>query len=158
MNWFWLTPCSTACTIGHCGVVSFQRRSVSAAGKLTTVPRPRSACSAPSSTNTRLHTISPGLPTPFSEPPPSGKYIGGCRSLLAPAYPSTKWLAGAAPEICSSHTKSSRPSPFLCSPQRTSCSVVDGSSPSALQQRFVTSASTPAHSSTSLKCTSGPPG
>ena len=29
--------------------------------------------------------------------------------------------------------------------------------PSAVQQRLVTSASTPAHSSTSLKCDSGPP-
>ena len=35
-------------------------------------------------------TISAGLEIPFSVPPPRRKYIAGCRSLLAPAQPSTK--------------------------------------------------------------------
>jgi hypothetical protein len=39
----------------------------------------------PSSTKTRLQTISPGLLTPFSVPPPSRKYMGGWRSLTVPA-------------------------------------------------------------------------
>ena len=36
-------------------------------------------------TKTRLHTISPGRLTPLIVPPPSRKYIGGWRSLTAPA-------------------------------------------------------------------------
>ena len=35
--------------------------------------------------NTRLQTISPGLLTPLIVPPPRPKYIGGWRSLTAPA-------------------------------------------------------------------------
>ena len=70
--------------IGHCGVVACQRRSVSACGSSTTVPRPRSAWSAPSMTKTRLQTISPGRLTPLIVPPPSPKYTGGWRSLTAP--------------------------------------------------------------------------
>ena len=81
MNWSRLTPCSTACMIGHCGVVASSRRWVSSAGSSTTVARPMSTCSAPSMMNTRDQTISPGLDTPLSVPPPSGKYIGGCRML-----------------------------------------------------------------------------
>ena len=35
-------------------------------------------------TKTRLQTIWPGLEMPLTVPPPSRKYIGGWRSLLAP--------------------------------------------------------------------------
>ena len=71
--------------MGHSGVVSCQRRWVSAAGRATTSPTPRSQCSLPSSTYTRLHTSAPGRLMPRSVPPPRRKYIGVCRSLLAPA-------------------------------------------------------------------------
>ena len=40
--------------------------------------------SLPSSTKTRLQTISPGWLTPFTVPPPRRKNMGGCRSLRAP--------------------------------------------------------------------------
>ena len=58
--WSRVTPWSTACMIGHCCVVSVQRRCVSASGSSMTVPRPMSTCSARSMMNTRLQTISPG--------------------------------------------------------------------------------------------------
>ena len=68
-----------------------------------------------------------------------------------------KWLAGAAPEISNTHTNSSTPDSATASPHRTSCSVVDGSSPRCVHTRLVTSASMPAHSSTSLKWGSARP-
>ena len=72
--------------IGHCGVVTCQRRSRLL---LRQLDDPGAAevhrCSLPPSTKTRLQTISPGLLTPLSVPPPRRKYIGGCRSLTAPA-------------------------------------------------------------------------
>ena len=52
------------------------------------------------------------------------------------------------------HTKSSPHG----SPQRTSCRLVEGLRPMAVQTRLVMSASTPAPQSTSLKCGSGWPG
>ena len=67
--------------IGHSGFVASSRRRVSSSGSSSAVARPRSTCSAPSMMNTRDHTISPGLETPASVPPPSGKYIGGWRML-----------------------------------------------------------------------------
>ena len=53
---------------------------------------------------TRLQTISPGLLTPLSVPPPRRKYIGGWRSLTAPAQPPTKCAGGTAPEISNTQT------------------------------------------------------
>ena len=64
--------------------VSFQRRSVSARGSAMTFARPRSILSRPLSTNTRLHTISPGFAMPRTVPPPRRKYIGGWRSESVP--------------------------------------------------------------------------
>ena len=70
MNWFWSTPCRTTCWMGHCGVTSVQRRRVSPSGSEMALARPKSTLRMPFSTNTRLHTNSPGLQTPFSVPPP----------------------------------------------------------------------------------------
>ena len=53
--------------MGHCGVVRFQRRSVSSCGSSTTPARPRSIFSLPSSTKIRDQTISPGLEMPLSD-------------------------------------------------------------------------------------------
>ncbi len=52
----------------------------------------------------RDQTISPGFETPLSVPPPEGKYIGGCRSLVAPFQPPTKWAGGAEPLIRNTQT------------------------------------------------------
>jgi len=90
--------------IGHCEVVSFQRRSVSSGGSSTTPARPRSILSSPSSTKIRDQTISPGLETPLSVPPPRRKYISGWRSLEAPCQAPTKWAGGAEPLIRNTHT------------------------------------------------------
>jgi hypothetical protein len=64
-------------------------------------------CRQPSITKTRLQTISPGLLTPLSVPPPNGKYIGGWRSLTVPAeeqlprgFHNTKKLSFGAEEVC----------------------------------------------------------
>ena len=138
--------------IGHCGVVSRQRRSVSFCESFTTSATPMSHCNAPSITNTLLQTIQPGLDTPLSVPPPNRKYISGCRSLDAPFQPPMKCAGGAAPEIKKTHTYSLRPLTLHESPQRKSCSVFSGGQPSSVHSRFVASASSPAHSSTSLKC------
>ena len=83
-NWSRVTPLSTACMMGHWGVVSRQRRWVSFSGSSTTSQVPRSQWSLPSMTNTRLQTTCPGLETPVTVPPPRRKYMGGWRWLVAP--------------------------------------------------------------------------
>jgi len=46
------------------------------------------------------------LLTPLMPPPPRRKYIGGWRSLTAPAYPPIRCAGGTAPDISNSHTNS----------------------------------------------------
>ena len=91
---------------GHCGVVIDQRRSTSESGSFKARPRPMSTFNLPCCTNTRLQTISPGLLTPLIVPPPSRKYIGCWRSLVASSYARAKWSGGTEPEISNTHTKS----------------------------------------------------
>ena len=104
----------------------------------------------------RLQTISPGLLTPFIVPPPRRKYIGGWRSLHGARIPADKVLgrnrAGdlehpdevVGPFIEYGPRHSARRAAWF--PERR---------PSRVQTRLVISASSPAHSSTSLKCGSG---
>ena len=57
---------------------------VQSSGSAIAAARPRSMCRASPRTKMRDQTTSPGLLIPFTVPPPSRKYIGGCRSLVAP--------------------------------------------------------------------------
>ena len=123
--------------IGHCGVVACQRRSVSSVGQLDDAGAAEvHACSSPSSTKTRLQTISPGLLMPLSVPPPRRKYIGGWRSLLAPAQPPMKCAGGAAPRDQEDPDVIVAVPDRSTSPQRRSCSVFsDGLAHRAVQTR-----------------------
>ena len=83
--------------------------------------------------------------------------MGGWRSLVAPDQPPVKWAGGAEPEMRKTQMYSGTVPERSGSPQRRSCRVVSTGWPIARWTRVVISASSPAHSSTSLKWGSGSP-
>ena len=107
------------------------------------------------SMKTRLQTISPGLADAL-ERAAAEPEVHRRLALAGGARRSRRRSATAGPTR-RSRTPRRISAVRTSSPQRTSCSVVAGSRPIAVQTRLVTSASRPAHSSTSLKCGSGLP-